>query len=100
MPRKTKDKTYRKNHPEIRAKERCSYYNSSPNVAEGRGKSEKRKWTQEEIEKLYDASVSDRELAVEIGRSIAAIQTKRTQYKGFAPQGWKGKASQKAEVSE
>jgi glucose-6-phosphate-specific signal transduction histidine kinase len=66
---------HRKNHPEVRRKERAAYYRPTKEMTKNRHSP----WTREE-EKLITAEDRpiDRVLAKQIGRTIAAIQTRRT----------------------
>lgn len=54
-----------------RAKEKAKYYGRTS------GKYPKRRWTDEELKKIFHSVKSDNELADELKRSVAAIQKAR-----------------------
>lgn len=57
-----------------RAKEKASYYGRSA------GKYPKRRWTDEELKKVFNSPKTDNQLSDELERSVAAIQKARWLY--------------------
>lgn len=70
-------KKWKQAHPEadVRYKTEWRRRSGSP---EGRGNGSRRQWTQEEDKQVLAHSIPDRELAVELGRTILAIQVRRS----------------------
>lgn len=54
--------------------ERKRYYDKSRIDNPNKG----RRWTRHERERLKDLSITDTQLSIELGRSVMAIQTKRS----------------------
>lgn len=68
-------KKWRKAHPEKRTEQRRRYYDNTPNA----GNSSKEPWTREQDRAITEPNKpTDRELAVRLGRSVRAIQVRRT----------------------
>lgn len=69
-------KRYRQNHPDQRNR------NRKRNYAQTQGGPNTRKhWTGAEDERVLAHSVPDRQLSAELGRSVMAIQVRRTRLK-------------------
>ena len=66
-------KEWRAKHPERRNEQRRRYYRQFQN-ARNKGK----KWTKDELDMILFFGFTDRELSRELGRSVGAIQVKRS----------------------
>jgi hypothetical protein len=63
-------------------RERTQAYKTKYRAMTGSGKCGRKKWTEKEIRLIVEHKYPDRELARMLGRSVQAIQTKRTRYTG------------------
>lgn len=70
------NKNWRHTHPEGWNAQKKAYYAR----AKGDDVNGKRKWTQEEIDLIMRHDISDRELTKTLGRSMQAIQVKRSKW--------------------
>lgn len=68
------NKLWRKRHPSVWQAGKQRYYRQFEAAAYNRYQS----WTVEELELIMGKKYSDREIAAKIGRSVRAIQVKRT----------------------
>ncbi len=77
MTRYEINKKWRKNHPEIWGKGKQRYYNQFNNNNAQR----REKWTAGDINLIIEKETSDRNLSKLLGRSVLAIQVKRSSLK-------------------
>jgi len=67
------NKKWRLKHPEERNKQRKRYYKQFQNA-----KNSRKRWSPEDIDEVLFSHPCDRDLSHEIGRSVQAIQVKRS----------------------
>lgn len=73
-------KRWRQRHPEARREERRKNY-----AATRGGHATGLRWGQEEDRLLFDFEGTDRELSAKIGRSVQAIQIRRSRIRPVTP---------------
>jgi hypothetical protein len=49
------------------------------------------RWSDQDIRRLFDLTVTDSQLCLELGRSRSAVETMRAKHKDMAPEGWVAK---------
>ncbi len=93
--REEKVRRYKQHSREVlNAQQKRRYAKTQDAVHKGK------RWTKEEVQRIFDPSMKDIELCEELGRSLQAIELARIRFKEFAPTDWQPKGTKKIVIEQ